>query len=130
MYYQFLIEMRDQMDDPLEKDIEKYHNWVLFYFYGHPITALKVHTMQFGGILGAVLGILSTSSFYFAEEATLVAVFGLLLFAFGIDIGNAFTLFSKGKKVTIATRKIRLKPHYFVYPLLFSYLLFRSMNVL
>lgn len=104
---------------------------------GLPITAFKVHAMQFGGILGTILGIFAGTKFRVAVDleavrfvldavqVSLILALVLVLFSFGIRLFSEVEASSRfpppilsTEKPTVAVLQIRRRPHYFATALL------------
>lgn len=93
----------------------------------YPLDALKVHNVVFGSTLGVTLGMLASSEIVFGLGQTTVDAFGLsvfavislLLYAYGLDPPGPVD--PADGKLSIATKQIKRKPHYFGAPLASSY---------
>lgn len=109
--------LREQADDyeAFELDLP---------FVDHPFNALKAHNVVFGTVLGTLFGVvgavaLATSAVAAAlSVGSATATTSLALYAYGLDPPGVDPA---DAKLTIVTKQIKRKPHYFTGPLAASY---------
>ena len=111
-------ELREQADDYQDHEID-------LPFTGHPFDALKAHNLVFGVTLGTLFGVigamgLSSSSTTLAAGSAIATV-SLALYAYGFDPPGPVE--PADAKLTIATKQIKRKPHYFTGALTTAYII-------
>jgi hypothetical protein len=102
--------------------IERNSHTIVFRPNGWPITVNKIHAMQYGAIIGIVMGVVYAASSFVAASALTIA----LLVTFGVSVERIANVAEKtlidadsavgtteDPRITLVVLTIQHKPHYF-----------------
>lgn len=120
--------------EEVEEIVKEYHEYEIETPIPHPITALKSHNIQFGLVIGFLLGafahadvmieadLLVTDVALDAVSASVLIMIMVAFYAIGFKQAGAIEA-AEADDGAVGVAQIRRKPHYFVTPMVVSWVI-------